>query len=344
MPIEPTFYIREIPIFGDAVLAPMAGYSDLPFRSITRRLGSALSYTEFVPAAGLLQRQPALYRRLLYTPAERPITFQIFGSDVQLLLAAALQIYAELQPDIIDINMGCWAPKVAENGAGAGLLRDPVKIGEIFNALSRALPIPVTGKIRLGWDDDSRNHVLVARVLADNGASLIAVHGRTKCQAYHGAADWDAIAEVQQAVKIPVLGNGDVRSAADIVRLKAHAGVPAVMIGRAAIGNPWIFQHRERWQVDSSERAAVLREHLALACQYYGVETGFRLFLRHATQYIYGVPGAAKLRAALVAATTPAVAQALIDQYEYTPALGGGLAAPSLADDLDCATLSVAAI
>ncbi|HUN23087.1 MAG TPA: tRNA dihydrouridine synthase DusB [Anaerolineales bacterium] len=300
----PSFYVRDVPIYGNTVLAPMSGYSDLPFRSICRSLGSAMSYTEFVAAPGLLRNIPSLYRKLLFTPAERPIVFQIYGAREDELVEAALRIQ-ELQPDIIDINMGCWSPAVADNGAGAGLLCDPSKIGHIFARLTQALEVPVTGKIRLGWDDSSLNHRLVARILAENGASLIAVHGRTKAQAYKGNANWQAIAEVCQTVSIPVLGNGDVKSPADITRMMAETGCQGVMIGRAAIGNPWIFAHKEREQVTPAERAEMLIRHMTLAIEYYGAELGFDLFQRHATKYISGFAGAAHLRASLANAKNP---------------------------------------
>ncbi len=311
----PNFYVRDIPIVGDAILAPMSGYSDLPFRSITRELGSAMSYTEFVPAPGLLKEIETLYRKLLYTEAERPIVFQIYGANVKELVDAALRI-EQLGPDIIDLNMGCWAPKVAENGSGAGLLRDPQKIGQIFRELNKALSIPVTGKIRLGWDSDSLNYLDVCKILEDNGAALIAVHGRTKHQAYRGKANWDAIAEIKQAVSVPVIGNGDVKNPTDIQRMKDHTGVDGVMIARAAIGNPWIFQHKEREDITYEARADMLRKHMQLSIDYYGEDTGFRLFKRHAVKYVYGTHGASRMREALCDVQTPADVHDLIARYQ----------------------------
>ncbi len=311
----PNFHVRDIPIYGDAILAPMSGYSDLPFRSITRELGSAMSYTEFVPAPGLLKEIETLYRKLLYTESERPIVFQIYGANVQELVDAAQRI-EQLGPDIIDLNMGCWAPKVAENGSGAGLLRDPQKIGQIFRELNKAVSIPVTGKIRLGWDNDSLNYLDVCKILEDNGAALIAVHGRTKHQAYRGNANWDAIAEIKQAVSVPVIGNGDVKTPGDIQRMKAHTGVDGVMIARAAIGNPWIFQHKEREDISYEARADMLRKHMQLSIDYYGADTGFRLFKRHAVKYVYGTHGASRMREALCDVETPADVHDLIARYQ----------------------------
>jgi nifR3 family TIM-barrel protein len=309
------FYIRHLPIQGDAILAPMSGYSDLPFRSICRELGSAMSYTEFVPAPGIIHGALPVLRRLKFTPQERPITFQIFGPDENVLAEAARRI-EPLQPDVIDINMGCYADDVALHGAGAGLLCKPDTIGRIFAALTKAVSVPLTGKIRLGWDDSSRNYLQVAKILEDNGAALIAVHGRTKAQAYKGNADWDAIGQVKAAVKIPVVGSGDVKSPADIDRMKDYTGVDAVMIGRAAIGNPWIFARRERHAVPFNEVAAMIRKHLALALEFYGPLEGFKLFRRHAHRYIFAVPLADALRFALTNAKEPAEVLDTLATYE----------------------------
>jgi nifR3 family TIM-barrel protein len=207
-------------------------------------------------------------------------------------------------PDIIDINMGCYVKSISERGAGSGMLRDPDKIAQLFRRLSAVLRLPVTGKIRLGWDDASRNHVENAKRLEDNGASLIAVHGRTKAQGYNGSADWDAIAEVKQAVKIPVIGNGDVKTAADVVRIRAHTGCDGVMIGRAAIGNPWIFAGKDREQVTLEEKIALMRRHLDLNLDFYGPKSGLVLFRKHAARYIRDLPNEADLRAPLLTAET----------------------------------------
>jgi tRNA-dihydrouridine synthase B len=313
--ITPTFYIRDIPVYGDALLAPMSGYSDLPFRSICRELGSAMSYTEFVPAPGIIHGALPVLRRLKFNPNERPITFQIFGPDENVLAEAAQRI-EPLGPDIIDINMGCYADDVALHGAGAGLLCTPQKIGRIFAKLTSTVKVPVTGKIRLGWDDTSRNYLEVAKILEDNGASLIAVHGRTKAQAYKGSSDWDAIGEVKAAVKIPVIGSGDVKSPADVARMKRHTGVDAAMIGRAAIGNPWIFAGRERTDVPFPEVAEMIRKHLDLALDFYGPTDGFKLFRRHAHKYIFAVPLADALRNTLVNARQPQEVLETLSMYE----------------------------
>jgi nifR3 family TIM-barrel protein len=263
----------------------MDGYSDWPFRSVCRALGSAMSYTEFVKVEKILSRrskEPA--KRLYYEQIERPITFQIYGDDPDLLLKAALKVQ-QLNPDIIDINMGCPAKSIADRGAGVGMMPTPLKIARTFRKLTAALRVPVTGKIRLGWDRN-KNYKLIARIVEENGGSLIAIHGRTKEQRYSGNADWDAIAEVKSLVKIPVIGSGDIKAVADIRRMEAYTGCDAVMIGRAAIANPWIFAGFDREQVPPELLQQTVHEHLQKSIQFYGEEDGQRLFRKYAVQYL----------------------------------------------------------
>jgi nifR3 family TIM-barrel protein len=244
-----------------------------------------MSYTEFVNALDVINGHPHLEQRLTYAEEERPVVFQIFDDDPQRLLQAALAIQ-ERNPDIIDINMGCSAKTVAGRGAGAGLLREPSQIAEIFRLLSKELDIPVTGKIRLGWDDDNLNYLEIARIIEDNGGKLIAVHGRTKQQAYRGDANWRAIAEIKSSVSIPVIGNGDVRKVADIQRMLDITGCDAVMIGRSAIGNPWIFAGLDREKVPVNQVRETMLAHLDSMLSFYGAELGLVLFRKHASRYI----------------------------------------------------------
>ncbi len=316
----PDFYVREIPIYGDIILAPMAGFSDLPYRMIARDFGSAMGYTEFVSVDGIMHGNEKTMRLLEYDASEFPMTFQVFGSDEDLIVDACKKA-EQLGPTIMDLNMGCSVAKVSGRGAGAGLLKDPVKIGRIFNRLSHELSIPITGKIRLGWDFQTRNYLTVAKTLEDNGASLIAVHGRTKSQAYDGNADWDAIAEVKQAVQVPVLGNGDVKCVADIGRMKQHTGCDGVMIGRAAIGNPWIFSRKDRSEVTFFEKAALIRRHLQLMLDYYDGDYGLILFRKHVVRYIHEIRDAATLRGGFVTCATPEDFIALLEEAEAKHAL-----------------------
>lgn len=282
---QPDFWVSNIPVWGRAILSPMDGFSDQPFRSLARRLGSAMSYTEFVNAIDVVNGDPRLEKRLRFREEERPLVFQIFDDDPDRLLQAAL-ILRERDPDIIDVNMGCAAKTVAGRGAGAGLLRNPKKIAEIFRKLSDALDIPVTGKIRLGWDDDSLNYLEVAHIIEDNGGQLLAVHGRTKKQAYRGLANWQAIAEIKAALSIPVVGNGDVHKVADIARMQEVTGCDAVMIARAAIGNPWIFAGKDREEVTEEDIRSTMLAHLEDMLAFYGRELGLVLFRKHAARYI----------------------------------------------------------
>jgi len=280
----PNFHIRDIPIYGDAILAPMDGYSDWPFRSICRALGSAMSYTEFVKVEKILSRSKEPAKRLYYEEAERPVTFQIYGDDPDLILKAAL-VVEKWKPDIIDINMGCPAKSIADRGAGVGMMPSPLKIARTFRKLTSALKVPVTGKIRLGWDKN-KNYKLIARIVEEEGGSLIAIHGRTKEQRYAGNADWDAIAEVKATVSIPVVGSGDIRAVADIQRMKSHTSCDAVMIGRGAIANPWIFAGYDRENVPMELVKETIHEHLQKSIQFYGEEDGQRLFRKYAVQYL----------------------------------------------------------
>jgi tRNA-dihydrouridine synthase B len=281
----PAFKVREIPIYGDLILSPMDGYSDYPFRSLARELGSAMGYTEFINAIDVIYRHDFVEKKLYFTESERPVVFQIYDDDPERIVKAALMI-RRYNPDIIDVNMGCSARSVSNRGAGAGLLCTPQKIGLIFSKLSKALDIPVTGKIRLGWDDLSLNYLLVARIIEENGGQLVAVHGRTKAQSYGGTANWDAIAEVKQKLSIPVIGNGDVRTVADIEKIKQHTQCDGVMIGRASIGNPWIFSRLDRDAVPVETVKTTIQNHLARCLEFYGAERGLVIFRKFAKRYL----------------------------------------------------------
>ena len=310
---SPTFRVGDVPVHGDAILAPMDGFSDWPFRSLCSALGSAMSYTEFVRAEGITRAFDAMRPRFVYEEAERPVVFQIYGDEPGELLKAALRVQ-ELSPDIIDINLGCPAKTVAHRGAGVGLMRTPLKVARIFRDLSRALDVPVTGKIRLGWED-CRNYALIARIIEENGGAAIAFHARTKEQGYSGLAEWDAIAEVKAAVGIPVIGNGDVKSPADIDRMKSHTGCEAVMIGRAAVGNPWIFSRLDRTQVTSEMIHQMVSEHLERNVSFYGPHKGLVLFRKHAIQYLKLQHLSRAVRTEILLQATP---QDFIDHLEQT--------------------------
>jgi len=309
----PSFYVREIPIYGDAILAPMDGFSDWPFRSLCRARGSAMSYTEFVRAGNINQAYKHMGPRLSFEEMERPMVFQLYGDDPDEILKAALRVQ-DRRPDIIDINMGCPAKNVVYQGAGVGMMLTPLKVAHTFQKLTAALDIPITGKMRLGWDD-FRSYKLIARIVEENGGSLIALHGRTKEQSYSGMANWDAVAEIKSQVRIPVVGSGDVRAPEDIDRLRKYSGCDAVMIGRAAIGNPWIFSRLDRAQVPPQEVYRLMRQHLDRSMSFYGEHKGLILFRKHAVRYLRLHEMAREMRAKVMTQNDPASFLALIDQY-----------------------------
>ncbi len=315
--VSPTFWVRDVPIYGDAILAPMDGYSDWPFRSVCRGLGSAMSYSEFVKVEKILSRSKQPAKKLYYEAGERPVTFQIYGDDPDLILEAALRVQ-DWGPDIIDINMGCPAKSVADRGAGVGMMRTPLKIGRTFKKLTAELKVPVTGKIRLGWEN-YRSYKLIARIVEENGGSLIALHGRTKEQSYSGEANWDAIAEVRAAVKIPVIGSGDIKTVSDIERMKKYTGCNAVMIGRAAIANPWIFSGLDRDDVSPERVHQIVKTHFERNVKFYGLEDGQRLFRKHAVQYLLMKRLTREERKQILQRTPPEEFLAMLDKI-YVPA------------------------
>jgi tRNA-dihydrouridine synthase B len=298
---NPTFFVRDIPVCGDLILSPMDGYSDQPFRALCRSLGSAMSYTEFINAIDVVGYHPHLERKLAFQPEERPVVYQVFDNDPERLLQAAVRLQ-ERRPDIIDVNLGCSAKCVSGRGAGAGLLREPEKVSQIFSLLTSHLSVPVTAKMRLGWDDGSRNYLEIAQRIVDGGGALIAVHGRTREQKYSGIVDWDAIAEIKRSVPVPVIANGDVRTVADIEAIKAYTGADAVMIGRAVIGNPWIFSRLDVGQVPLDMLMNTVRRHLDAMLAFYGTETGLLRFRKHADRYLAPLNPDPELRRALMTA------------------------------------------
>ncbi|MBS1250547.1 MAG: putative tRNA-dihydrouridine synthase [Chloroflexi bacterium] len=292
------------------ILAPMDGYSDWPFRSLCRDLGSAMSYTEFVRAADVLNRPHYVEKKLAYREEERPVVYQLYGHEAETILEAALRL-RERGPDILDVNMGCPNNSIANRGAGVGLMRSPREVARIFKALTQYLDIPITGKIRLGWEDH-KNYVQIAQIIEENGGALVAVHGRTKEQGYTGKADWDAIAEVCQAVSIPVVGNGDVKTVADIQAMRDQTGCEGVMIGRAARGNPWIFSGLDRGEVSPSRVEETMLIHLNRSLEFYGPKRGLILFRKFAARYLSPYDLSPEVRRKLLTRENPSEFKALL--------------------------------
>lgn len=299
------------------VMAPMAAVSDQPYRVITLELGATLAPTELISCEGLVRRQARSLRYLRHDAArERPFYVQLFGGDPA-HLAEAGRVAAEHGAEIIDVNMGCPVPKVTRNGAGAALMSDPERAAAIVEGLRLATGLPITAKIRSGWDARSINAPEFAKRLEGAGACAIAVHARTRAQAYAGKADWSIIAAVKRAVSVPVIGNGDVKSRADAERMQRETGCDGVMVGRAALGYPWIFREicGGPPPTQDERRAMVLRhfdEHLAHAGDPLG---GVRSFRRMLLWYARGLRGASQFRVAATRIDEPAEVREAIARF-----------------------------
>ncbi len=295
--------IGEIKLAAPLALAPMAGITDLPFRLICRRLGCGMTVSEMVSAKGLLYKNVKTTEMLRIDDGERPTAIQLFGSVPEELAEAARMVEAS-GADMIDFNMGCPVPKIVNNGEGSALMKQPQLAHDILAAMVKAVKIPVTVKFRAGWDDSSRNAVEIAKAVEAAGVSAVAVHGRTRQQFYEGKADWGIIAEVKQAVKVPVFGNGDIFTVEDGLRMLAETGVDGLMIGRGADGNPWIFRElaavlrgEESPAAPSlQERLAQAAEHLDMLIDYKGEHISVKEMRRHISAYLKGLPHAAEFR------------------------------------------------
>ncbi len=287
------------------ILAPLEDITDSAFRAICRMHGADMVYTEFVSSEALVRSAVKSSNKMAFDETERPIGIQIFGNNVAAMKNAAL-LAEELNPDLIDINFGCPVRKVAMKGAGAGLLNDIPLMIEITHEVVKAVNTPVTVKTRLGWDENSKVIVDVAEQLQDVGIQAITIHGRTRAQMYSGVADWTLIGEVKNnpRMKIPVIGNGDITSAQKAAEMFDKYGIDAIMIGRAAIGNPWIFKEIKSFiqkgelipQPDLQERMTVSLAHLRLAIQKKGEHKGIVEMRKHYAGYFKGLPGFKKVR------------------------------------------------
>ncbi len=308
-----SFKIGNVKLENNVCLAPMAGICDSAFRRIVKEMGVGLIFAEMVSDKALCFDSKKTLDMLYLTDEERPIAQQIFGSDPDSMAKAAKIIYEKMKPEIIDINMGCPVPKVAvKSGAGSGLLKDPDKIEKIVKAVVDAVPIPVTVKIRSGWDEKSINAVEVAKIIEKAGASAITVHPRTRKQGYEGHSDWNIIKEVKENVSIPVIGNGDIRSADDAIKMLKETKCDAIMIGRGALGNPFLFKEilyylktgEKLGEISKEEKIKYALKHFNYLLEFKNEKVAILEMRTHASWYLKGLKGSVEVKKKIFKVTT----------------------------------------
>ncbi len=307
-------------------LAPMAGVSESPFRQICRRYGADVVVSEFISSVGISLGIERVLAEMRFEPVERPIGIQIYGADAGIMATAAGMVTELFQPDFVDINFGCPVKKVVRNNGGSGCLKDMNLVRGIIGAVRDATRLPVTVKIRSGWDETQRDPVDIAIRCQDAGAQALTLHPRTRTQMYHGAANWDEIAAVAAALTIPVIGNGDIRTPADVLAMRQQTNCAGIMIARGSFGNPWLFaQARDllagramRPDPTPAERFSTALEHARLALRLQGDTRKTALeFRKHFGWYTKGLPGASELRQRLFAIESMAEAEAIFCDYLY---------------------------
>lgn len=319
-----TWKIGNVEIKNQVVLAPMAGYSNTSFRKIIKDMGAGLIFAEMVSDKALVYQNAKTLELLKMSEEERPIAQQIFGSDVESFVEAAQIVESVMHPDIIDINMGCPVPKVAVSAqAGSALLKNPDKIYQIVSEVVKAVSVPVTVKIRLGWDESSINCVEVAKVIESAGASAITLHARTRAQGYSGKARWEYIKQVKESVSIPVIGNGDVKTCFDAKRMILETGCDAVMIGRGVLGNPWLIRDCVEYlesgsvpkPVSNQEKIEMMRRHFELLKQDKNEKVALLEIRSNILFYLKGMPGNKEMKTRICEAKSEEDIYSLLNQY-----------------------------
>jgi len=319
------FFIGNVEIKNQVVLAPMAGITSTTFRRICKDMGAGLVVAEMVSDKALIYESKKTYELLKMDETERPISQQIFGGDADTMAKAAKIIEKYMHPDIIDINMGCPVPKVAvKNNAGSNLLKDPVRVKKIVEAVISAVSVPVTVKIRSGWDENNINAVEIAKICESAGASAIFVHGRTRKQGYSGEADWNVIKDVVNAVKIPVIGNGDIKSCFDAEKMLKMTGCTAVMIGRGALGNPWLIKECVNYldngilpkEVSLKEKIDMMKYNVEELINDKNEVVGVLEMRTQLMYYLKGMPNTKNLKLAICKASSKDELIEILENYE----------------------------
>jgi tRNA-dihydrouridine synthase B len=307
------------------LLAPMEDISDPAFRKIIKTFGADMMYTEFISSEGLIRNASKSTRKLIISDEERPIGIQIFGHDIDSMIRAT-EIAEEAKPDLIDINYGCPVRKVVSKGAGAALMKDVYKMIEMTKAVVRSTSLPVTVKTRIGWDDKSKNIIDIAERLQDTGIQALTIHGRTRSQIYSGKADWTLIGEVKNNpfIKIPIFGNGDIDSPQMVHEMKEKYNVDGIMIGRASIGNPWLFNQIKEYlnkgillpEPGIKERVNICKKHLLLSIELKGERTGVLEMRKHFNGYFKGIKNFKSYKLALLQTYTIAETEDILSKIE----------------------------